>query len=152
MKKYLEQKIIRKQISRRLDALIELQKQFKGIDSWIDYVRSGLGMSVVQLAGRLGLAQSSVSTSIKLEKEGRITVEKLREVADAMDCDLVYGFVPRKKLSDIVHEQAVKKTLELMSEAETHMSLEDQKVLLDKNERMKDLVEDRLYSKHLWDN
>lgn len=151
MKRYLEQKIIRKQISRRLDGLIELQKQFKGIDSWIDYVRSALGMSVVQLAGRLGLAQSSVSTSIKLEKEGRITVEKLREVANALDCDLVYGFVPRKKVDEIVHDQAVKKTLQFMNEAETHMSLEDQKVLLDKNERVKDLVEDRLYSKHLWD-
>jgi predicted DNA-binding mobile mystery protein A len=152
MKNYLQQKIIRKQISRRLDALIEIQKQFKGIDSWIDYVRSALGMSVVQLAGRLGLAQSSVSTSIKLEKEGRVTIEKLREVANAMDCDLVYGFVPRKKINEIVHDQAVKKTIQLMDEAETHMSLEDQKVLLDKNERMKDLVEDRLYSKHLWDN
>lgn len=152
MKKYQEQKIIRKQVSRRLDALIELRDQFKGVDSWVDYVRLGLGMSLVQLASRLGLAQSSVSQSIRLEKEGRITIEKLREVADAMDCDLVYGLVPRKKMEDIVRDQAIKKTVELMEQAETHMSLEDQKVLIDKQERLKDLVEDRLYSKHLWDN
>lgn len=151
MKKYQEQKIIRKQVSRRLDALIELRDQFKGVDSWVDYVRLGLGMSLVQLASRLGLAQSSVSQSIRLEKEGRITIEKLREVADAMDCDLVYGLVPRKKMEDIVRDQAIKKTVELMEQAETHMSLEDQKVLIDKQERFDDLVEERLYSRHLWD-
>jgi transcriptional regulator with XRE-family HTH domain len=72
MKKYQEQKIIRKQVSRRLDALIELRDQFMGVDSWVDYVRLGLGMSLVQLASRLGLAQSSVSQSIRLEKEGRL--------------------------------------------------------------------------------
>jgi hypothetical protein len=38
-----------------------------------------------------------------------------------------------------------------MAEAETHMGLEDQKVTLDKNERLHDLVEERMYSKFLWD-
>lgn len=151
MKKSQEQKIIVKQVSRRLEALMTLKYETRGITSWIDYVRLGLGMSLVQLASRLGVVQSSISNSIKHEKEGRITIEKLREIANAMDCDLVYGFVPRKKLEDIIRDQAIKKTVELMEQAETHMSLEDQKVLLDKNERLKDLVEDRIYSKHLWD-
>ena len=38
-----------------------------------------------------------------------------------------------------------------MNETEAHMSLEDQKVNLDKNERLKDLAEERTYSKYLWD-
>jgi hypothetical protein len=38
-----------------------------------------------------------------------------------------------------------------MDETESHMSLEDQKVNLDKNERLKDLVDERIYSKYLWD-
>jgi hypothetical protein len=59
--------------------------------------------------------------------------------------------VPRKKIEDIIRDQAVKKTIQLMDETESHMSLEDQKVNLDKNERLKDLVDERIYSKYLWD-
>ena len=39
-----------------------------------------------------------------------------------------------------------------MKETETHMSLEDQKVKISKEERLNDLVEERIYSKYLWDN
>jgi predicted DNA-binding mobile mystery protein A len=151
MKNSKEQKIITKQVSKKLEDLRPLLNEARGVLSWIDYVRLGLGMGITQLASRLGLTQSSLSSSIKLEKEGRITINKLKEIANAMECELVYGFVPRKKLEDIIHDQAVKKTLSLMEEAETHMDLEDQKVMLDKNERLKDLVEERIYSKYLWD-
>ncbi len=151
MKSPQNQKLITRQVSKRLEALRPLMNESKGIPSWIDYVRQGLGMSLTQLAMKLGIAQSSLSSSVKLEKEGRITINKLKEIADAMECDLVYGFVPRKKIEDIIRDQAVKKTIQLMDETESQMSLEDQKVNLDKNERLKDLVDERIYSKYLWD-
>jgi predicted DNA-binding mobile mystery protein A len=151
MKTPQEQKIITKQVSRRLEELRPMQLHTKGISSWIEYVRLGLGMSLSQLAARVGVAQSSLSGSIKLEKEGRITVKKLKEIAEAMDCELVYGFVPKIKIEDMMREQATKKTMGLMDQADSHMALEDQKVTLDKKERMKDLVEERIYSKYLWD-
>jgi predicted DNA-binding mobile mystery protein A len=151
MKDPQNQKLITRQVSKRLEELRPLMNESKGIHSWIDYVRQGLGMSLTQLATKLGIAQSSLSSSVKLEKEGRITIHKLKEIADAMECDLVYGFVPRKKIEDIIRDQAIKKTIQLMDETESHMSLEDQKVNLDKNERLKDLVDERIYSKYLWD-
>lgn len=151
MKTPREQKIISRQVSRRLEELRSIKALTKGIDSWVDYVRAGLGMSLSQLAKRVGVAQSSLSGSIKLEKEGRISIGKLKEIAEAMDCELVYGFVPRKKIEDLMRDQAKKKTIGLMDQAETHMTLEDQKVTLDKNERLKDLVEEKIYSKYLWD-
>ncbi len=151
MKTPQEQKLITKQVSRKLEDLRPLSKLSRGPTTWIDYVRKGLGMSLSQLAKRVGVAQSSLSSSIKLEQEGRITVHKLREIADAMECDLVYSFVPRKKLEDIIMDQATKKTLALMKETELHMELEDQKVTVDKSERLKELSEERIYSKYLWD-
>ena len=151
MKTPSEQKIVSRQVSRRLEEIRSFKTVVKGIDSWIDYVRLGLGMSLSQLASRVGVAQSSLSGSIKLEKEGRISIGKLKEIAESMDCELVYGFVPKQKIEDIMRDQARKKTLNLMNEAETQMSLEDQKVTLDKNERLKDLVEEKIYSKYLWD-
>jgi predicted DNA-binding mobile mystery protein A len=151
MKTLQEQKIITKQVSRRLEELRPMQLHTKGISSWIEYVRLGLGMGLSQLAARVGVAQSSLSGSIKLEKEGRITIKKLKEIAEAMDCELVYGFVPKIKIEDMMREQATKKTIGLMDQADSHMDLEDQKVTLDKKERMKDLVEERIFSKYLWD-
>ncbi len=151
MKTLKEQKLITKQVSRRLEEVRDLAGATRGITSWIDYVRMGLGMSLVQLARRVGVAQSSISASIKLEKEGRITVSKLREIAEAMDCEFIYEFVPKKKIEELMHDQAMKKTLKIMNEAETHMALEDQKVTIDKNQRLKELAEERLYSKYLWD-
>lgn len=151
MKDLKDQKLITKQVSKRLEDVRPLQEQTKGITSWITYVRLGLGMSLTQLAARVGVAQSSMSSSVKLEEEGRITINKLREVANALECDLVYSFVPRKKIEDVIHDQAEKKTKSLMKHAETHMSLEDQKVTADKNERLKELIEERTYSKYLWD-
>lgn len=38
-----------------------------------------------------------------------------------------------------------------MEETENNMSLEDQKVNLDKAERLKDLIEERMFSKYFWD-
>ncbi|MFL5783023.1 MAG: helix-turn-helix domain-containing protein [Bacteriovoracaceae bacterium] len=151
MKTPKEQKLITRQISRKLQRLKELKEAATGVNSWIDYVRTGLGMSLVQLARRTGVSQASLSSSIKLEREGRITLNKLKEIADAMGCDLVYEFVPRKNLEDMMWDQAMKKTLHLINETETHMALEDQKVELDKNERVKELAEERRFSKHLWD-
>ncbi len=151
MKTPKQQTIMTKQVSRKLEALRPLAKEANGVSSWIDYLRLGLGMSLTQLASRLGITQPSLSSSIKLEKEGRITVNKLRQIADAMDCDVVYSFVPRKKIEDIMRDQAIKKTKALMDETENHMSLEDQKVTRDKNERLKELVEEKMFSKYLWD-
>lgn len=151
MKTPQEQKIITRQVSRKLQKLKELSIATIGVSSWVDYVRMGLGMSLVQLANRAGVSQSSISASIKLEKEGRITVNKLRELANAMECDLVYEFVPRKQIEEIIMDQALLKTKKLMDETETHMELEDQKVTRDKSERLKELAEERIYSKQLWD-
>jgi predicted DNA-binding mobile mystery protein A len=146
------QTIITRQISRRLENLRACSQGTQGISSWIDYVRKGLGMSLVQLAKRVGVTQSSMSVSIKTEKEKRITLNRLTQIADAMDCDLVYGFVPRKKIEDLMLDQAVKKTRQLMDHAETHMELEGKKVKIDKAERINDLAETRRYSKYLWDD
>lgn len=151
MKDPKEQKTITKQVSRRLEELRPLDPHVKGISSWINYLRLGLGMSLSQLAARVGVAQSSISSSIKSEEDGRITIHKLKEIADAMECDFIYAFVPRKKLEDIIYDQAIKQTINLMQETEMHMDLENQRVLLNKDERLKDLAEERIYSKYLWD-
>lgn len=151
MKTLQDIKKIRKQVSRKSEEIRGFKSVSTGVPSWSKYVRQGLGMSLSQMARRLGVAQSTMSESEKQETEGRITLNKLRKMAEALDCDLVYAFVPREKLEDLVLRQARKKALKSMSLAETHMDLEDQRVLIDKEERLKDIIEEKMYSKYLWD-
>ena len=151
MKKPKEQKLIRRQVSLKLENLRGGLHAIKGIKSWSKYMRHALGMSVTQLARRLAIAQSTTSDLEKREIEGRLTIKKLREVAEAMECDLVYSFVPKKPLEDIVFNQAKIKALKSIEQSDTHMSLEDQKVTSDFNKRLEDLIEDKMYSKYLWD-
>ena len=148
--KEIQQKITR-QISRKLEKLRELKNTAAGISSWSKYIRSGLGMSASQLADRLNLAQHTVSEAEKREEQGRLTVKKLRQIADALECDLVYTFVPKLSLEETIEKQARKKSSRNIDLAETHMSLEDQSVLLSKDERMRYLIEENKYSKYLWD-
>ena len=145
-----KKKAIRKQISRRLEDLREFKNLTVGISSWSRYVREGLGMTLAQLAKRVGVAHSTMSEAEGRECDGNITLNKLKQVADALNCDLVYAFIPRKKLDDLVYDQAHMKAKYSISTSTTHMELEDQKVETDEA-RLKEIIEDKMYSKYLWD-
>jgi len=151
MKTQEEQKIIRRQVSRKLETLTAFKEATSGIKSWSKYLRTALGMTISQMSRRMGIAQSTMTESEKGEVEGRLTINKLRKMADALDCDFVYAFVPRSSLQETIEKQAHKKVLKNMKAAQTHMSLEDQSVTLDEKERAKELVEEMIYSKYLWD-
>lgn len=60
-------------------------------------MRELLGVSERELGERLGVSQESVSGYQKREKLGSLSIGKLVRVADAMDCDLFYCLVRRKK-------------------------------------------------------
>ncbi len=155
MKKMKEQKTIRRQVSKKLEALTSFKKQAQGVRSWSKYIREALGMTITQMAKRMKLAQSTMTESEKQEEMGTLTMSKLKKMADALDCDLVYAFVPRTSIEDTVEKQAMKKVLKSMKEASVHMSLEDQAVHYknekEKKERIKELVEEKKFSKYLWD-
>lgn len=59
-----------------------------------------------QLGRRLGVTQQAVLHLESRERNDTITVGKLREVADALECDLRIAFVPRPSLEGIVRERA----------------------------------------------
>jgi predicted DNA-binding mobile mystery protein A len=151
MKNKEDQEFITSQISRRLEQLRTFSQETQGIKSWSEYLRIGLGMTLEQLAKRLGVSQSTVSAAEKSEKEKRITLKKLEALAEALECDLVYAFIPRKKLEDIIDDKAAEKTLVTISRADKHMGLEDQKVIFQNDKKLEILKEKTKFSKHLWD-
>ena len=98
------------------------------VKGWIRAIRSALGMTAEQLARRLGVKQPSVFQLEKSETKGGIELATLRRVADALDCTLVYAFVPRKSLEEMVRARARSFMRSRRAPVEHSMLLEDQEV------------------------
>ena len=79
-------------------------------------------MSSTDLAGRLGISQSTVSELEHSEVHDSIKLGSLRRVADALDCDLFYFLAPRSTLDDAVRTQARRQAERLLAsdEVRTH--------------------------------
>jgi len=103
--------------------VVDLQTPSEG---WIRTIRKALGMSGAQLGRRLNVTRATISQSEKAELSGSITIKKLKEVAAAMDCRLVYSFVPEANIEEIIRQRAYQKATDHYNTAGMHMALEDQ--------------------------
>lgn len=85
-------------------------------------------MTTAQLAKRLSIKQPSVVAMEQSEIKGSIELATLRRVAEALDCRLVYAFVPRATLEHTVRERARSWARRRRGAVEHSMLLENQKV------------------------
>lgn len=105
---------------------------------WVRAIRGALGMTMRQLADRLGAASVSSVTQIELgEVEGGLSIRRLRAAADALDCELVYALVPRTgSLAETIQAQARHVARQSLVQADRHMALEDQAVSAESLEQL----------------
>ncbi|TPK60656.1 mobile mystery protein A [Mesorhizobium sp. B2-3-3] len=146
-------RLARKNLDRRLSPLraAPIVTPSRG---WTKAIREALGMTTRQLAERMGVAPSRVTTIEKAEALGAITLKTLRETAEALDCQFVYAFVPTKALDDILHDQAERKVRNELAHLNHTMRLENQAVNAEDLEGQKRrIVADYLshFSRKLWD-
>lgn len=83
-------------------------------------------MTAAELAARIGISGASVRAMEETEVTGGIRLSTLRRAAEAMDCTLVYAFVPIESLAHTVEQQARWVLSEQMSRTRQTMALEDQ--------------------------
>jgi len=94
---------------------------------WIKAIRTALGMSMQQLGNKLNVTKQGVMDMEKREKEGSITIKGLREIARAMDMQLVYGFVPNDgSLNALIEKRATELATQIVMRTANTMKLEDQ--------------------------
>jgi predicted DNA-binding mobile mystery protein A len=117
--------LARKNLDRRLEPL-RAEPLIAPPSGWIKAIREALGMTAEQLARRMGVVQSRVSTLEKAERTGTPSLKTLREAAEAMDCVLVYAIVPRTSLDEILRDQAAKKADVELARHHHTMRLENQ--------------------------
>lgn len=122
---------------------------------WIAAVRQAIGMSVAQLADRLGISRTSVAKMEQREADGGITLDALRRAADALDCDVVYAIVPRTgSLERVVKARAGLIAGVLVDRAGHSMSLEAQTVDDAETTAQRQVIARRLlaeWPRDLWD-
>jgi predicted DNA-binding mobile mystery protein A len=94
---------------------------------WIKATRLALGMSQEQLGKKLQITRQSVQELEKREKEGTITLKTLKEVANALDIQLVYGFIPNQgSLEALIEKKANELATRIVMRTSNTMKLEDQ--------------------------
>ena len=122
----------RRELDRRFKTSDIVSMRAKPHSGWVKAIRTALGMSQRDLAARLGVSDVAVHKLERAEQDGRITLGKLREVAAAMDCTVVYALVPNSSLEDTVQRQAHRVAAARLGYAADTMSLEDQSVAPDR--------------------
>ncbi|GAB1449392.1 mobile mystery protein A [Bacteroidota bacterium] len=122
---------------------------------WIKAIRTALGMTMQQLGRRLQVSKQGVMDMERREKEGSISIKSLREIARAMDMQLVYGFVPNDgSLDALIEKRAKELATQIVLRTANTMKLEDQ---ANSNERLEEAIEERAAAlrnempKLLWD-
>lgn len=116
---------------------------------WIKTVREAIGMTVSQLATRLGVTQPRIT---KMESnEDNLKLSTMKKAAEAMNCEFVYYFKPKTTFQNLVDEQAQKKAAEVLKTVNVNMALENQEIAED--EAVKDFASDLINTKikQIWD-
>ena len=122
---------------------------------WIRSSRTAIGMTLKQLASRLGFSVPAAKNFEMREVDEAITLASLRKIANAMEMDLVYYFKPKQdSLDDLLQIRAELKAKELMERSNQAMILENQEA----NNKNKSREYDRLITEirnqklsSLWD-
>lgn len=131
----------RKQLDKRLDLLRSIDAYTRPPRGWIKAIREALGMTTAQVAARMGVSQPRVVEIEKAEKAGATTLDTLERAAQAMDCKLVYAFVPKKSLVQLVEDRARIIAKQRMVTTGHYMALEAQSVSFDdEKEQLEQMV------------
>lgn len=144
---YWDKKLIRDQIDSKLTKLKDFADYDLSRIGWIKTLREALDMTSTQLARKLDVNQSRIIHMEKSETDGNLKIATMQKVADALNMEFVYGFVPRTSLEDMVREQARKIALERLKRVSHTMALEDQEL----SETEKEKVLDDMITKILMD-
>jgi len=116
-------KLAMQQIERRLKKLGTIAKDAHVPTGWIAYMRQAMFMTLSNLAKASDLSPATVQQIEKREKVGKVTIESMRKIAAAMECEFVYALVPKQELSAFLKKKASAKATRIIREADVQMTL-----------------------------
>ena len=147
-------RLMREQIQASVMDFFDLTKKPAPKNGWIKTIREALGLSSKVLANKLGCSQANISYMEAREKKKSISLESLEQVAQAMNCKLVYCLVPLEPFDKILEKQARKVAKKQISLVNHSMKLEQQGLNAKQLKQEEDALIEELLSgnpKNLWD-
>ena len=143
----------------QLDSKLECFKETAIVslpeNGWIKSIRTAIKMSLRQLGNRMNVSPQSIGEMENREANGTITLKSLKEMANALDMRLVYGFLPKEgSVEKMIEKKAREIAMEIVERANITMTLEDQQ---NSNQRIKKAIEQKTEEikyempKYLWD-
>lgn len=125
-----------KKLDDKLEVLKPARKVHRPIKGWIKAIRSTLGMTTAQMAIKVGVSQPRIVHIEQSEPLGDIKISTMQKIANSLEMDFFYGFVPRKSLEDIVKQRATQIAKERLKRVGHTMALESQDISSKKQEEM----------------
>lgn len=123
-------------------AFAALQQLAMPPTGWVKAIRTSLGISLEQLGKKLSITKQAVTAIEKREQDGSITLKSLKEVAKALDMQLVYGLVPNDgSLEALIDRKAKALATEIVLRTSNTMKLEDQE---NSRQRIEKAIEERM--------
>jgi len=151
----LNKKLSIEQLDKNLEKFSRLKELDMPSRGWINAVRTAMNMSLVQLAKRLKKTSVSVREIEEREQNKTITLNKMIEVAEALELQFVYALLPKESsIETIIEKRALQVAREIVMRTSHSMKLEDQE---NRDERLQQAIKDRAKQitqempKYLWD-
>lgn len=116
---------------------------------WVRAIRDALGMTAAELGARIGVSHVAVVVLEQSERNGTARLETLRRAADALDCKLVYAFIPNRGLEASVRTQAERAADNDLGRVQHTMALEDQQEPIGYEAR-EDVIRQLMETRGLW--
>lgn len=151
----IQKTLIQKQMDELIQTFVSGKQNVQTSAGWIQSARLALGMSLRQLAERVGVSVSALTNFEKREQADSVSLATLKKAANAMDMELVYYFKPKDgSIKNAVEKQARKKAQEILNQSNQTMKLEDQETNSLSQERELERLTKDIVSKmpqNLWD-
>jgi predicted DNA-binding mobile mystery protein A len=151
----IQKTLIQKQMDELIQSFVSGKQNAQTSAGWIQSARLALGMSLRQLAERVGVSVSALTNFEKREQADSVSLATLKKVANAMDMELVYYFKSKDgSIKNAVEKQARKKAQEILNQSNQTMKLEDQETNSSSQERELERLTKDIVSKmpqNLWD-
>lgn len=150
-----KKKLLVAQLDQKLAVFKDAERVLVPQKGWINTIRTTLNMTMDQLGTKLRLTKGAIQKIEEREAIGQITINKLKDVGEALDMKFVYGFVPKDgTIENLINLKAEKLARKIVLRTNQTMKLEDQGIGDNKiNDSIMDLANEikREMRKSLWD-
>lgn len=143
------------QLDKRISRVKSVLQISSPRDGWIKQIREALGISARQLATKIGMSQPTLAKIEKSETERTVSLKTLDRIAEALECKLIYAFVPRDSFEKLVYRRALLASEKLVKRVSHSMELERQGISVKKRQAQIEEMADEMarnLSKDLWEN